>query len=1072
MLDWGPRPGKPDAEAQDVSLGTAAAPHGRARAVATCLPGAGSPTSSEDRYRWFVQSTAEGIWRLELDPPVSIERPADELAAVVLERSRVAEVNPAFARRCGFARPEEMLGSGLADLLAGSPDQQLEVVREFLRGGFRLDEFETRDRDRRGREFVVVNNVLGLVQDGLLLGAWGTSRDITRQRRAEEELRASELRFRSLIENVSDIVTVLDADANIRFESSSVERVMGYRPGDLVGSSALELVHPDDVARVAEAFALLVGSPGDTSPVVPIRARHRDGTWRSFEAVGRCRLDASGAPAVVVTFRDVTDRCRTEEALRESERRYRALFQNMLEGFAYCRVHLDEAGRTVDWTYLAVNDAFERLTGLKDVVGRRVSEIIPTLLDDSPELFEAYGRVASTGQPDEFDFDFHTLGIWLHVSVSSPEPGHFAAVFEDITDRRRAEESLRESEETLRVFINAIPEPALLLDLDETILAANQAMADAFGARAGDLIGTRALDLLPPDLAASRREKISEAIRSGQGVKWEDERGGRRLINHACPALDASGRARCVAIFAFDLTDLKIAEERLVTLAAAVEQAADDIVVTDDAGIITYVNSAFERTTGYARAEAVGRSPQFLEGGRHDEEFYRAIDATILSGRTWKGRFVNRTKDGRVILQDASISPIREGSGRIVGQVSARRDVTRQMEMEERAAQADKLEAIGTLAGGIAHDFNNILSAIVGYTEMALRKCPGGSPIQRDLQAVLQGSHRATELVKQILAFSRQTRQDVHPVQVGLIVKEAAKLLRAAIPATIEIRVGVRSSATVQADPTELHRIVVNLSTNAALAMHEQGGVLGIELEDEELGARFAAEHPEVQPGRFVRLTVRDTGCGMTREVMSRIFEPFFTTREPGRGTGMGLAVVHGIVARCGGAISVESEPGHGTAFHVFLPAIEQETPAEPAAGDGPAGGAERILVVDDEPMVAGMVVELLGELGYRAVCCHDGAEALATVAADPGAVDLVITDMTMPGMTGDVLAQRLKSLRPGLPVILCTGYSERMSAEAARAQGIDGFAMKPASIAELSQLVRAVLDRDGAQRATAPPSG
>jgi len=382
------------------------------------------------------------------------------------------------------------------------------------------------------------------------------------------------------------------------------------------------------------------------------------------------------------------------------------------------------------------------------------------------------------------------------------------------------------------------------------------------------------------------------------------------------------------------------------------------------------------------------------------------------------------------------------------------------VELEGHAAQADKLEAIGTMAGGIAHDFNNILSAILGYKQMALRKCPEDSAIYRDLQAVLLGSRRAADLVKQILTFSRHQQHAEQPVQVSLIVKKAAKFLSASIPATVEIRTDLRSDAVILAEPTDLHRIVINLCTNAALAMQDHGGLLELSLAEVGLDASSASKHPGVSPGRFVRLTVRDTGRGMTREVQARIFQPFFTTRECGEGRGMGLAVVHGIVTRCHGAVTAESEPGRGTTFELHLPLVERAAPAVHSPAEPLLTGAGRILVVNDESLVAAMVVDQLKELGYQATACANGPEALEAFAADPRAIDLVVTDMTMPGMTGDVLARRLKELRPGLPVVLCTGYSDRISAETARAQGIDEFAMKPVPMAEPSRLVRRALDR------------
>jgi CheY-like chemotaxis protein/anti-sigma regulatory factor (Ser/Thr protein kinase) len=368
---------------------------------------------------------------------------------------------------------------------------------------------------------------------------------------------------------------------------------------------------------------------------------------------------------------------------------------------------------------------------------------------------------------------------------------------------------------------------------------------------------------------------------------------------------------------------------------------------------------------------------------------------------------------------------------------------------------------MGTLAGGIAHDFNNILSAIIGYTQMAQMKCGDNAKLQHDLQAVLQSSRRAADLVKQILLFSRQGKQEAGPVQVGLIVKEAAKLMRASIPATIEIRTLCRSEAVVFADPTEIHRAVVNLCTNAALAMEARGGVLEVVLEDVDLDEDAAARLGGVLPGRFVRLTVSDTGCGMPPEVKERIFEPFYTTREKGQGTGMGLAVVHGVVTSCHGAITVASEPGKGSTFDLYFPAVDRELRTRKSVAEPLPRGAGRILVVDDEPLVATTVTEMLQSLGYEVRTRTNAVEALAAFEADPAAVDVVITDLTMPGMTGDVLAQRLKIRRPDLPVIMCTGYSERITPEAARTLGIDEFVMKPVLMGDLAKIVSKVLVRD-----------
>ena len=638
--------------------------------------------------------------------------------------------------------------------------------------------------------------------------------------------------------------------------------------------------------------------------------------------------------------------------------------------------------------------------------------------------------------------------------------------FLDITERNRAEEALRASEARFRGLYSAVTDAVLVASIGDDgslgrLTDVNEITCELLGYTRAELLGMRAEDIHLHDSEAEFRATI-QRLMTEKHLTLEQvllAKGGRRVpVEITANVFQSEGRP---AIFALvrNITERKRAEGRLVSLAAAIEQSADDIILLDLDGHIQYVNSAFERTTGYAPAEAVGRDTNELLCRGLDQVLIPEVWDMVRSGRPWQGRFANRTKDGRVVLVDASLSAIRDAAGHIIGFVSARRDVTKQVDIEKRAAQTDKLEAIGTLAGGIAHDFNNILSAIIGYTQMAQVKSADPA-IHRDLEAVLQGSMRATKLVKQILAFSRQAEREEKPVQVSLIVAEAMKFLRATVPTTIEIWTDVQSDAVVLADPTEIHRIIVNLCTNAALAMDDHGGFLEVGLAEVDLDASFAARHAGVVPGRFLRLKVRDTGCGMTREVMARVFEPFFTTREPGKGTGMGLAVVHGIVKRCSGAIVVESEPGAGTTFEVYLPIVQQDLPAPATEADDTPGGTERVLVVDDEPLVAETVADMLRTLGYDVRYRTNGLEALAAFAAHPETVDVVITDMTMPGMTGEVLAQRLKGIRPDLPVILCTGYSERMSPERAKALGIDEFVMKPVLLPDLASLMRKVLDR------------
>jgi len=503
------------------------------------------------------------------------------------------------------------------------------------------------------------------------------------------------------------------------------------------------------------------------------------------------------------------------------------------------------------------------------------------------------------------------------------------------------------------------------------------------------------------------------------------------------------------------------AEEERIRLATAIEQAAESVVITDRDGTIQYVNPAFESITGYGRKEAVGQNPRILKSGKHRKEFYAHLWNTIASGKVWRGHFISKKKNGTLYEEEATISPIKNTSGEIINFVAVKRDVTEEIKLEGKLRQAQKMEAIGTLAGGIAHDFNNILSAIIGYTELAEYEIPEGSKTREKLKEVLKAGRRAKDLVKQILAFSRQGDQERKPLQIGHIVKEALKLLRASLPTTIEIRRNIEPyTGIIEADPTQIHQVLMNLCTNAAHAMNNKGGMLevgirNVEVENEDIGL----EYPNVPPGRYVMLTIRDTGHGMSAGVVERIFDPYYTTKEKGEGTGLGLAVVHGIVKSHGGAITVYSEIGKGSTFNIYFPAIEKKVEEEKETGEVIHTGHQRILFVDDEPALVDIGKKMLEHLGHEVIIRISSLEALEAFRNNPDRFDLVISDKTMPQMTGFDLARELKQIRPDIPIILCTGFSDTTDSDKAKAMGISGLVMKPIVMREMAETIKRVSD-------------
>jgi len=408
-------------------------------------------------------------------------------------------------------------------------------------------------------------------------------------------------------------------------------------------------------------------------------------------------------------------------------------------------------------------------------------------------------------------------------------------------------------------------------------------------------------------------------------------------------------------------------------------------------------------------------------------------------------------------------TPKLDNNGNIEYLVCTAHDITERKQMEKekkrleaRLRQAQKMEAIGTLAGGIAHDFNNILYPILGYSEMLLNDAPDDSDLKRDLSVIFNGAKRARDLVKQILAFSRQSKYDLKPIKVHLVVKEALVLIRSSIPATIDIMQNIEDCELVMTDYTQIHQVAMNLLTNAYHAMEKKGGKLTITLKEVDLRVDDFKGMP---PGTYVCFTVSDTGIGMDQSTKDRIFDPYFTTKKEGKGTGLGLAVVHGIIKSHGGHISVYSEPGEGAAFHVYLPVIKTQQKTKQIETQPIKKSNERILIVDDEKMVVEIQQKMLKQIGYEVTGRTSSIEALKTFQANPDNFDLIITDMTMPDMTGDQLAQKIIEIRTDIPIILCSGFSEKLSNEKAKSLGIKDFLMKPVLMKDLSITIRRVLD-------------
>ena len=774
--------------------------------------------------------------------------------------------------------------------------------------------------------------------------------DITARKMAEAALKAErDLMDRIMVTSPAGIVLV-DSQGYIRFANNRAEQIMGLQVND-----SMTRAYNDPKWKIrsidGEPFPEdrlpynIVKQTGKPVHNVQHAIEHPDGRFVLLSVNATPLFQTSGAfDGLVATIEDNTGRFRAEQ-------NYQMLFREMLEGFALHEIIYNEAGQPVDYRFLAVNPAFERITGLRaeSLIGKTVLEVLPAT---EPYWIEKYGRVALTGEPDTFENFSREVGRYFQVTAFRYAKNQFACIVSDITERRKADEERKKLQ-----------------------------------------------------------TQLSNAVELAHLGHWE-----------------------------YDV--------------------ANDLFTFNDQFYKIFHTTA-EEVGGYTMPSAEYARRFVHPDDLHvvGEEIEKAIQA---ADPHFKGQL-----EHRIVYADGGIGHIsvqhfveRGADGRTVRTYGVNQDITDRKRIEERLRQAQKMESIGNLAGGIAHDFNNILFPIVGMAEMLLEDLPVDSPEYENAQEILNAGKRGSDLVKQILAFSRQSEHKMIPVRIQQVLKEVLKLIRATIPSNIEIVQDIQTDCgLVLADPIQIHQVAMNLITNAYHAAESKAGQIVVGLKAAVLDGD-AAEAIALEPGAYAILTISDNGAGMDHATMNKIFEPYFTTKERGKGTGLGLAVVYGIVKEHNGEIKVYSEAGEGTTFNVYFPLIKRPSKTEkPSKAGTPQTGTERILLVDDEEPIVRLEKQMLERLGYQVTERTSSTDALKAFMANPTSYDLVISDMTMPNMTGDQLARELRAINARVPIIICTGFSERINKEKAEAAGIKALLMKPIVRSELARMVRKVLD-------------
>ncbi|MBA4386858.1 MAG: hypothetical protein C0404_02685 [Verrucomicrobia bacterium] len=964
-------------------------------------------------YRDLVETAHDLIWQCDAE-------------------GKYTYLNPAWERVLGYT-VQEMLGKRFSDFQTPAQGERDRCEFARLMQGHSVQGYESIHLAKDGREIVLVFNARFLRDErGKISGTRGTASDVTRHKLLDRELRDSEERYRLLFEGITDAVFVHEMTADrmpgtfLAVNDTACQR-LGYSREELLRMSPADVDAPEtrvDLRSITERV--------ERGEKVLFDQVHiaKDGRRMDVE-INAQRFVVQGRAVVLSVVRDITERKRSVEALRQSEERFESLFKNMAEGVALHELVLDGPGRVVNYRIVDINPQYELILGLRrdGVVGKLSTEVYGT--NEAPYLAE-FSKIALTGQASRMEVFFAPMGKHFDVSIAPWGRNGFATLFSDITARKRTEQALRDSESHYRQIFDISPDALFLVGGGGQFLDANRVAVERYGYTLEEFKKMTPTDLAATDLSKQAMDKVRESHQGARRFEWRHRaKDGREFWVEIQTQPTVINGIKCSIANARDIGERKLAEAALrdseERYRTVFEGAAEGILVVDVATRkILYANPTICGMLGRKETELHGCGLECIHPADSMEHVNAEFDASISGERPLAPDIPCVKKDGTIFFADIKSKTAILASRKV--NVGFFTDVTERKAMEEHLRQTEKLNAIGQLAGGVAHDFNNMLQAIQGHAEMLLFETTPNDNRHGDIVSILNAGHRATNLTRQLLTFAKRQSVVTQVLSTNEVVAGMLKMLRRLIGDHIELDWQPGTDVwPVRMDPVQVDQILANLCVNARDAITGHGTIM-ISTRNVTIEEGFCEKCADSCPGEYVELSVKDNGCGIEEEVRMHIFEPFFTTKGKNQGTGLGLATVYGIVRQNGGFIDVRSDPGKGAAFGIYLPRsagtpIPVET-HEPARASVTRGSGETVLLVDDEALVLLLGRRILERLGYVVLTANRPAEALRVAKEHKGVIHLLLSDLVMPEMSGHELSAQILALHPGIRRLFISGYS------------------------------------------------